>query len=122
MFQICIKDRPVGFDPGNKKQFSKRWVNDFMKRKGLSIRRKTNKKKLRSEGEIMVSCKVDAIRDFNLFIFFLTTPFLISPSHCSVFERMHLIHGYHCYTQHHMPFTEISDTESESDSTTSTEE
>ena len=37
--------RPHGFDPINLNQFGKQWVNRFMKRQDMSVRRKTNKKK-----------------------------------------------------------------------------
>ena len=81
MFIICKEDMPPGFDPSNKKQFGSRWCDDFMDRKGLSVRRRTNKKKT------------------------------------SVFERLHMIHGYHAYTQYQMAFAEISSEEEESSST-----
>ena len=37
--------RPHGFDPKNLNKFGKNWVNRFMKRQDMSVRRKTNKKK-----------------------------------------------------------------------------
>ena len=45
MFQICKEDMPEGFDPSNINQFGKHWVHTYMDKKGLSIRRRTNKKK-----------------------------------------------------------------------------
>ena len=45
MFQICVDEMPSGFDPTNKNQFNKRWVSDYMSRKGLSVCQATNKKK-----------------------------------------------------------------------------
>ena len=35
----------------------------------------------------------------------------------SVFERLHMIHGYHAYTQYDMAFVDISSEEEESSST-----
>ena len=81
MFFICKEDMPPGFDPSNKKQFGSRWCDDFMDRKELSVRRRTNKKKT------------------------------------SVFERLHMIHGYHAFTQYKMAFAENSSEEEESSST-----
>ena len=40
----CNTDKPSGYDP-EKNKFKKKWCYNFLDRKGLSIRRKTNKKK-----------------------------------------------------------------------------
>ena len=41
----CNKDKPSGYDP-EKHKFTKKWCKNFMDRKDLAIRRKTNKKNL----------------------------------------------------------------------------
>ena len=41
MRQRCMEDMPPGFDP-NKDKFSPVWCKKFMKRKELSVRKKTN--------------------------------------------------------------------------------
>ena len=38
---ICMEDKPAGFDASKRKQFGNRWVNDFMDRHDLSVRRRT---------------------------------------------------------------------------------
>ena len=45
MFLLCCEDLPDGFDPSDKQQFGKKWVNSCLDRKGLSMRTPTNKKK-----------------------------------------------------------------------------
>ena len=45
MFQICCKDMPEGFDPSNKNQFNKTWIDRFMGHEDLSVGLRTNKKK-----------------------------------------------------------------------------
>jgi len=45
MKKHCMNDKPPGFDP-KKDKFKRRWSKGFMKRKGMSLRRKTNSKKL----------------------------------------------------------------------------
>ena len=45
MKQKCMAAMPPGSDP-TKDKFGSRWVRKFMKRKGLSVRKKTNFKKL----------------------------------------------------------------------------
>jgi len=40
----CEKDKPKGYDK-TKNKFTQSWVKGYMKRKNLSIRRKTNRKK-----------------------------------------------------------------------------
>ena len=44
-FPFFCEDRPPKFDPDNKSHFSQQWVDKFQSRHGLSIRRRTNKKK-----------------------------------------------------------------------------
>ena len=44
MKEVCASDKPVGYDP-EKDKFKHRWVQKFMKRKKLSVRKATNKKK-----------------------------------------------------------------------------
>ena len=44
MKRHCDKDKPSGYNP-KKDKFTQTWVRKFMKRQGLSIRRKTNRKK-----------------------------------------------------------------------------
>ena len=41
---ICNRDKPAGYDP-QKHKFGDCWCNNFLDRKGLSVRRRTNKKK-----------------------------------------------------------------------------
>ena len=40
----CEKDKPLGYNK-NKYKFTEKWSFNFLNRKGLSIRCKTNKKK-----------------------------------------------------------------------------
>ena len=42
---LCCEDLPDGFDPSDKKQLGKKWVNSYLDRKGLSMRTPANKKK-----------------------------------------------------------------------------
>ena len=43
---ICEQDKPAGYN-SEKHKFTNHWFTNFLNRQGLSIRKKTNKKKLR---------------------------------------------------------------------------
>ena len=45
MFLTCKEDLPPGFDSSNISQFGSQWVKNFQDKHGLSVRRRTNKKK-----------------------------------------------------------------------------
>ena len=44
-FITCKQDLPPGFDPSNTSQFGSKWCQNYKRRQGLSVRRRTNKKK-----------------------------------------------------------------------------
>ena len=59
----CNKDKPAGYDP-QKHKFLKHWCYNFLDRKGLSIRRKTNKKK------VSIFEKLHKIKNYHHFTVF----------------------------------------------------
>ena len=44
-FLTCKKDQPSGFDPSKTSQFGPQWIKNYKRKHGLSVRRRTNKKK-----------------------------------------------------------------------------
>ena len=44
-FLTCKEDLPPGFDSSNTSQFGPQWVQNYKRWQGLSVRRRTNKKK-----------------------------------------------------------------------------
>ena len=44
-FITCKQDLQPGFDPSNTSQFGSKWCQNYKRRQGLSVRRRTNKKK-----------------------------------------------------------------------------
>ena len=51
-FITCKQDLPPGFDPSNTSQFGYKWCQNYKRRQGLSVRRRTNRKPVYSNGYI----------------------------------------------------------------------